>query len=763
VIDAAALLADCKALVHNLVDDLRRLTDSDPRTARVVEAEYAGAKAAGRTALTKAEWAEEGLYAQVAVAWVLSCVFVRFCEDNGLVPDPLLSGLGGRRAIALDHRTAYVHAHPAHDDRHWLREIFRRYQAFPATGEIFGAHNPVWLLTPSADGARSLIQAFQAVDPEKGEVRHDYTDPAWDTRFLGDLYQDLSERAKKTYALLQTPVFVADFILDYTLTPALNTFGLRGTTLIDPACGSGHFLLGAFARLFELWRNEEPGTNPRELARRTLDAIAGVDLNPFAAAIARFRLLVAALRAGGDTRLADAPAYPIHVAVGDSLLHGDPPGRLAGTISDDEAAARVHGYATEDLEKARTLLSRSWHAVVGNPPYITAKDPALNSLYRSRFETCRGRYSLGVPFTERFFQLARFDANPERAGYVGIITANSFMKREMGKNLIEDWFPAHDVTHVLDTSGAYIPGHGTPTVILFGRNRQPLVSKVRAVMGIRGEPSRPSDPEKGLVWSSIVGLVHEPGSKSQYVSVVDLDRSRLETHPWSVGGGGAAELKELLDRRGTQKLASAIHSIGFASFPGTDDAFVGPRAALIRQGLPQHLVKPFVTGEAVRDWGVSPYEHAFAPYDGGYEALPLGPWGRFLWPNRTVIWATTSFAGRTRRDNGDSWWTWYRWIPDKYRTPLSIVFAFVATSNHFVFDRGGKVFKQSAPVIKLPVRADEASHLELLGVLNSSTACFWMQQVSTTRALAEARESRRALPREATRSGKTTLSMTPRN
>ena len=37
-----------------------------------------------------------------------------------------------------------------------------------------------------------------------------------------------------------------------------------------------------------------------------------------------------------------------------------------------------------------------------------------------------------------------------------------------------------------------------------------------------------------------------------------------------------------------------------------------------------------------------------------------------------------------------------------YATPLSIAFAFVATHNHFVLDRGGKVFKRTAPVIKLP-------------------------------------------------------------
>ena len=726
MIDATALLADCKVLVRNLVDDLRRLTGGDSETARVVDAEYAGARAAGRTALTRTEWAE-GLYAQAAVAWVLGCVFVRFCEDNGLVPDPLLSGPGGRRAIALDYRTAYVHAHPAYDDRHWLQEIFRQYRALPATGEIFGDHNPVWLLAPSADGARSLIQAFQAVDPETGEIRHNYTDPAWDTRFLGDLYQDLSEHAKKTYALLQTPVFVADFILDHTITPALATFGLRQTTLIDPTCGSGHFLLGAFTRLFELWRNEEPGTNPRELARRTLDAIGGVDLNPFAAAIARFRLLVAALRAGGDTRLADAPAYSIHVAVGDSLLHGDPPGRLAGTISDDEAAARAHGYATEDVEKARALLSRSWHAVVGNPPYITVKDPALRDLYRSRFKTCSGKYSLGVPFTERFFQLAIPEtADTERAGYVGMITANSFMKREFGRRLIERWMPTHDVTHVIDTSGAYIPGHGTPTVILLGRNRRPVAPTVRAVMGIRGEPTRPADPEKGLVWSSILELVDEPGNQSEFVSTVELDRTRLAKHPWSIGGGGAAELKERLDEGGLKTLGVLAESIGITAVTGEDDLYLAGDASNARR-IGVRSVRPLVVGDLVRDWHAGQAQLAIWTYDDDYRKVLPSDLEHRLWLGRAAISRRRRF-GVPMLERGLTWWEWQELYSDKLRAPLSIVFAFVASHNHFVLDRGGKVFNRSAPVIKLPPGVGEWVHLSLLGVLNSSTACFWMQQ-----------------------------------
>ena len=51
-------------------------------------------------------------------------------------------------------------------------------------------------------------QFWQQVDPGTGLLVHDFTDPEWDTRFLGDLYQDLSEATRKRYALLQTPEFV---------------------------------------------------------------------------------------------------------------------------------------------------------------------------------------------------------------------------------------------------------------------------------------------------------------------------------------------------------------------------------------------------------------------------------------------------------------------------------------------------------------------------------------------------------------------------
>ncbi|PZO69534.1 MAG: BREX-2 system adenine-specific DNA-methyltransferase PglX, partial [Kocuria palustris] len=61
---------------------------------------------------------------------------------------------------------------------------------------------------------------------------------------------------------------------------------------------------------------------------------------------------------------------------------------------------------------------------------------------------------------------------------------------------------------------------------------------------------------------------------------------------------------------------------------------------------------------------------------------------------------------------------------------LSITFAEIATHNHFVLDRGGNVFKQTAPAIKLRAEMDEQEYLRVLGALNSSLSCFWLKQKS---------------------------------
>lgn len=725
MIDPKQLLTDLQKLLKRLEPDIRNRCESNPGIDARLHGEYDKAKSASRTAQAYEVWRDDYI-TQVAVAWILGCVFVRFLEDNRLIDTAWLAGPNVRLQLARDQHTLYFQTNPTHSDREYLEHVFSEVAKLPSMRELLdGSHNPVSKVGPTGDGAHELLTFWQKVDPSTGMVIHDFTDPDWNTRFLGDLYQDLSKSARKRFALLQTPDFVEEFILDRTLTPAIDEFGYSKVRIIDPACGSGHFLLGAFQRLCRLRAQHEPGTNPRALTQSVLDAVCGVDLNPFAVAIARFRLLVASLRSTGETRMADAPNFRINLAAGDSLLHGP---RL-GSERDRESYLEgldplQHVYETEDAAELQRLLGQQYHAVVGNPPYIIVSDSALNSEYRKRFGSCHRQYSLAVPFMERFFHLA---LKPN--GYVGMITANSFMKREFGKKLIEQYISRWDLTHIIDTSRAHIPAHGTPTVILIGRNSSPRGSTIRAVMGIRAEAKTPENPARGLVWQAIIDQVDLPGSESAYVSVADRPRSEFSEHPWSIGGGGAAELKSLIESLSPSNIRDCALEIGRTTHTGEDDAFYFPEA-ITRTYRWDNSCVPLVTGEDVRDYSISPTIVTLFPYDkrtGDAVSLVDVSVVRHFWTLRTGL--------RNRRDynhnildRGLRWFDHSMFFKKRFSTSLSIAFAFVATHNHFALDRGGKVFKQSAPVIKLKDAGDETRHLEILGALNTSTGCFWMKQ-----------------------------------
>ncbi|TDU23279.1 hypothetical protein DFR24_4802 [Panacagrimonas perspica] len=735
MIDAPRLLSDLTRQLKKLEDDLRQRIGELPELKTSLLAEWQTARDANRVAETFESWSDQ-VITQAGVHWLLSGVFLRFIEDNQLVERPWLAGTpdSGRLALARDRHEAYFRAHPTESDREYLLHAFREAGALPGLQTFFDAtHNPVFRLGISGDAAMALRQFWQQIDPNTGALLHDFTDPDWNTRFLGDLYQDLSEATRKRYALLQTPEFVEEFILDRTLTPAIREFGFREVRLIDPTCGSGHFLLGAFHRLVEEWTRAEPARNRRDIAQKALDAVTGVDLNPFAVAIARFRLWVAALKVGEVHRLAAAPNFKLNVAIGDSLLHGKRFGLTAteGMFEGAEHYAGTglaHAYAGEDLDEVNRILGRQYHAVVGNPPYIIVKDAALNAAYRQRYASCHMKYSLGAPFTERFFELAT-TGNGKPAGYVGMITANSFMKREFGAKLIEQVLPRLDLINVVDTSGAYIPGHGTPTVILFGRHRAPMDDAVRTVMGIKGEPSTPNDPALGLVWSAIVSQIDRAGSESEFVSVTDTPRATFAKHPWSIGGGGAAELRERLEAVAAQRIGELARAVGFMVVTGEDELFVRDSEKSFHRMYPRATaLRQFVAGNAVRDWSIGEARTAIYEYDDRGQFKKDGELDNFFWPFRALM-SPSIFFGKTKEQRGLHWREYGVVVKDKLGELAPITFAEVATHNHFIRGKEGQIHDKTAPVIKLPAGSSEDEHLGLLGLLNSSVACFWLKQV----------------------------------
>ncbi|MBP2334568.1 hypothetical protein JOF41_000746 [Saccharothrix coeruleofusca] len=719
------MLADLQKQVLALEEDLREQVDRLPEVKAKLKADYEKAVKAQRTAATFNSFLADEI-TQAAVAWVLGTVFVRWCEDNGLI-DPMLSGPGNRLTEAEDAHSAFFREQPHATDADWIKQSFNSLRRSDAGAMLFDRrNNPAYRIPLSHDGAKALIRFWRIRHPE-GPLVHDFHDKSWNTRFLGDLYQDMSQSAKDKYALLQTPHFIEEFILDYTLNSALGEFNLNEFRLIDPTCGSGHFLLGAFHRLVDAWREEAPGLSDTEVARRALDSIHGVDLNPFAVAIARFRLILAAWRVAGVYRIEQAAnqRWAVTVATGDSLL-----AKKRETFEEIDEFVGLK-LASEDVDEFPSLLDEgSYHVVVGNPPYITVGDPALNREYRTYYSTCYRQYQLTVPFAQRFFELARrAGADRRGAGFVGQITSNGFMKREFGAKLIEKFFPTVDLTHVIDTSGAFIPGHGTPTVILIGLRQMPSSSrKVRVVLGIRGEPSQPNNPAEGAVWQAIRNQIEVVDSESDWVSVTDFYPNQLHSHPWSLSGGGSDELLRRIESV-NQRLTSLEIDTGRTTHTGLDEAFFLPPDATKRLQLSNETV-PVILGDNTRDYCLNNRTVTLFPYnEDGTSKSPTAVFVQHLWPLRNNLRERIDF-GQRPHERGLRWFDHSMFFANRYKTPISIVFAFVSTHNHFTLDRGGKVFNRSAPVIKLTQGSSIDDYLGLLGALNSSTACFWLKQVS---------------------------------
>lgn len=415
MIDTKALVPQLQKQVELLTEDLIAQAKAVAAIATFLRDEYAKAVATERLSQSYEEWADDVLE-QVAVSWVLACVFVRFLEDNHLIDECWIAGEGDRGKLADGSYEIYFRSHPHDTDREYLKFVFREVGKIPAAKELFDDDKtPLWAVDPSGDAARRLLLFFKEIDAEEGglkrlfdtrEVRtgplvNVYEELAPQAQFLGDLYQDLSKHARKKYALLQTPEFVMQFILDRTLTPAINEFGLKkqiddprrpgqkkavsAIRLIDPACGSGHFLLGAFDRLFALWTNPSnfgDCNGSREIAaQNAFDSLFGVDINPFAIAITRFRLLVAAVRACGINRLhQQSYAWKLNLAVGDSLMRGSRPSfgevRKRILVQQEIEFEPVQKLRTEDPKAANDILDQGYHVVVGNPPYIIVRDKA---------------------------------------------------------------------------------------------------------------------------------------------------------------------------------------------------------------------------------------------------------------------------------------------------------------------------------------------------------------------------------------------------
>ncbi len=152
-------------------------------------------------------------------------------------------------------------------------------------GDLFAWYLPEWN-TAVESWVRSLVLQLDSYNP--GTLSED---PIESRDLLKKLYHQLFPKSvRHDLGEYYTPDWLAEHVL--------NRVGYDGnpdTRILDPACGSGTFLIMAIARIRHWYdkNRESIGYNEAELCRKILANVIGFDLNPLAVMAARTNYLIA--------------------------------------------------------------------------------------------------------------------------------------------------------------------------------------------------------------------------------------------------------------------------------------------------------------------------------------------------------------------------------------------------------------------------------------------------------------------------------------
>lgn len=188
------------------------------------------------------------------------------------------------------------------------------------------------------------------IDTTDGQLKlwPEYSFDTIPLEFISSIYETFLSTEKKSDKAYYTPPHLVDYVLDAVLPWDGTDWNLR---ILDPACGSGIFLVKALQRLIHRWRRTHLGREPlvSDLKPILANNLVGVDKNPEAVRVACFSLYLA---------MADA-IEPRHYVTREKIFP-----RLRGTrlIASDFFDEATTGFCTPPQADPFDL-------VVGNAPW----------------------------------------------------------------------------------------------------------------------------------------------------------------------------------------------------------------------------------------------------------------------------------------------------------------------------------------------------------------------------------------------------------
>jgi hypothetical protein len=318
---------------------------------------------------------------ELAQRFIGRCIFTWYLLDRGLAQPFLPSHL------PPDLNALFANPDTAFALFEWLRETFN--------GDLFPMDDQGAEREKLTEAHLALIREFidgRSLVPEnRGQGRlFKFRFNAIPIDLISSIYQQFARSSAADEADAQGLHYTPVELVHLTLDPVFE--GLPATArVLDPACGSGAFLVESFRRL--VWKSANGQTVTRQQIRSILyGQLFGIDINRAALGIAAFSLYLAALEFD-DEPIADIADLKFDKLIGSTLFECD---SIAGPLPS-------------------ILTDSPFEAIVGNPPWTFVSDTSLERPKRRDASTLRPRRSPDQAFLALAADLAG------ESGKVGMI------------------------------------------------------------------------------------------------------------------------------------------------------------------------------------------------------------------------------------------------------------------------------------------------------------------------------------------------------